>query len=81
MDEMSVRLGDGTNLGAASLFDFTNMPSLLGGRRGKELEMQRTRAGGGPTVVWKDKSFFKNPKTWTKHCWSNTPVHYALGSQ
>jgi hypothetical protein len=35
MDEMSVRLGYGTDLGEASLFGFTNMPSLWGGRRGK----------------------------------------------
>jgi len=31
MDEMSVRLGDGTDLREASLFGFTNMPSLFGG--------------------------------------------------
>ncbi len=23
----------------------------------------------------KDKSFKKKTKTWTKHCWNNTPVH------
>jgi hypothetical protein len=31
MDEMFVWLGDGTDLEEASLFGFTNMPSLLGG--------------------------------------------------
>jgi hypothetical protein len=32
-----------------------------GGRRGKEpeWEMQRIGAGGGPTVVWKEKFFLK----------------------
>jgi len=36
------------------------------GRRGKEpeWEMRKTEArGGGPMVVWKDKSFFKKSKT------------------
>ncbi len=59
MDEMSVRLGDGMDLGEASLFDFTNMPSLLRGRRGK-----------GPGRGWgwdqrlfeKIKVFLKNQK-------------------
>jgi hypothetical protein len=42
---MSVRLGDGTDLGEASLFGFTNMPSLLGGVNG----VKDPGGGGGGT--------------------------------
>jgi hypothetical protein len=59
MDEMSFWLGDGTDLEEVSLFDFTNMPSLWRGQRGK-----------GPGRGWvgdqrlfeKIKAFLKNQK-------------------
>jgi hypothetical protein len=57
---MSVRLGDGTNLEEASLFGFTNIPSLLRGSTG-----QRTRAkvvGRDQRLFEKIKVFFKNQK-------------------
>ncbi len=49
---MSVWLGDGTNLREASLFGFTNMPSLLGGVDG--VKDQR--------LFEKIKVFLKNQK-------------------
>ncbi len=57
---MSVRLGDGTDLKEASLFDFTNMPSLLGGVDG----VKNRKCGGGDQQLFeKIKVFFKKPKT------------------
>jgi hypothetical protein len=44
MDEMSVRLGDGTDLREASLFGFTNMPSLFGGS--DEIKNQKCEGPG-----------------------------------
>jgi hypothetical protein len=55
MDEMFVWLGDGTDLGEASLFDFTHMPSFLGGRRGK-----------GPGRGWGDQRLFEKIKVFSK---------------
>jgi hypothetical protein len=52
MDEMSVRLGDGTNLREASLFvDEIKKPEML-----------RTRAGGDQRLFEKIKVFLKNQK-------------------
>jgi hypothetical protein len=46
-----------------------------------EWEMWRTGARGrGDQRLFEKKSFFKKSKTSTKHCWNNTPVHYAQGS-
>jgi hypothetical protein len=45
-----------------------------------EWEMQRTGAAGGDQRLFEKKSFIKKPKTSTKHCSNNTPVHYARGS-
>ncbi len=45
---MSIRMGDGTDLGEASLFGFTNMPSFLGGQWGKG---PGQGWGGGLTIV------------------------------
>jgi hypothetical protein len=42
--------------------------------------MWRTGAKGGDQRLFEKKSFFKKPKTSSKHCWNNTPVHYARGS-
>jgi len=34
----------------------------------------------GHGQLFEKKSFFKKPKTSTKHCSNNTPMHYAQGS-
>jgi hypothetical protein len=57
MDEMSVQLSDGTDLGEASLFGFLNMPSIWGGRRGK-----RPWRGWDQRLFEKIKVFLKNQK-------------------
>ncbi len=63
MDEMSVRLGDGTNLGEASSFDLTNMPSLFGGVDGvKNQKCEGPEQGGDQWLFEKIKVFKKNQK-------------------
>jgi hypothetical protein len=51
-------------------------------RRVKESkwEMRRIGATRGYQRLFEQKSFFKKLKTSTKHCWNNTPMHYARGS-
>ncbi len=36
--------------------------------------------GGGDQRLFEKNFFLKKPKTSTKHCRNNTPVHYAQGS-
>ncbi len=62
---MSVQLDDGTDLGEASLFSFTNMPSLWGGVDGvknRSGKCEGPRRGGDQWLFEKIKVFLKNQK-------------------